>query len=242
MTYDLANSYVYYDADNASEGDGFEVTVLQDETANNRDADKTSPVTTGPDISVSGGNKRLDCTAGNSLNMGFDGSGFATSSFEVWLSLALDDGHSAVGAQALFGANGAGNDWFGAYITPDGKLVVLIGNTTDGLFWAKDSSETFSNGANSNKVIRMRFDLSGLQITIEVDGVELTLDGELDGDLTGLTPANYDLSVNWLIGNRNQNGSLTETVADSKLINKFAIIPQLLNSAQAANVLSQFTI
>lgn len=236
------NAYLYYIINNASEEDGENITTLSDETDNGRDANTTSPALT-PTISnqaVYGSTvKMLNCVSGKCLNTNITGSGLCDADFEMLFGVKLSDGIPGT-TLSLFGALESGNNSGIHFLVGNtGTIQYVIGNDTDGKVQALSNTVVLADGANENIIFRAKVSYTDNQVYLYMDNILLTLDVTKNGDISGLTPANWDNILTMLLGNMNTNGSRNESAAINKYISKVAFFDSLLSDSDAESVQRQ---
>ena len=153
-------------------------------------------------------------------------------SFSISLWVKPDDGQPS-GNQMFFGvyatASNGNEDGIQAYLDYDPVGTIHFNYKSDGdSTGALTANTVFNDGANEWKHLVFIGQSSGL--SIYVNGVSQTLDGTIDGSMSGITMGDFSMPYNLKIGCRTFSDS-NSLFYDGK-INNFKIFSTALTSAQ----------
>ena len=130
------------------------------------------------------------------------------STFTIAFWLKLDDGQPA-STQQFFGVDN-GTDIARILVT-NGGVVRAVYRSDNGIVSVADLTASLTNGQQA--WVHYAWVVTPTGQKIYVDGLEATLDGTNDGDMTGITMGNFNTLLNFYIGVRNFNGSADQFTA-----------------------------
>ena len=119
--------------------------------------------------------------------------------------------------------------------------IPKIGNSTEAIKpQAKMASANML--AAGYYFLRIKVDYGNDLVSIYLNGGSAeTLEVGKAGDISGLTPANFGLGLNNLLGTINNNGTAGST-AEDRWVTKYAIFNKLLSAGEIAIANAEFTI
>ncbi len=119
--------------------------------------------------------------------------------------------------RAILGSEEGGEDSVNFYIDPSGKLNFYY-ETNNQAKNTMSNSVVFTDGENPwHHCVAVINDTTN-QVDLYFNGIKQVLDGTDDGDISGVTNANFETAVNLWIGARNDDGSV-EKPFDGKIKN-----------------------
>ena len=168
-------------------------------------------------------------TTGATLQTTFDGS------FTVSAWIKPDNGQPAAAREILGSKNTAAEDYVEFYIGTDGKLNFYYESNNQGKT-AQTASAVWASGAAAWTHVAATIDDTANQTTLYVNGVAQTLDGTENGDLSGLTNANWASVDELFIGARDFHGT-ADTFFDGAM-RDVKIFDYALSADQASSLYS----
>lgn len=129
------------------------------------------------------------------------------SAFSFAIRAYPDDGQPTSNNHIFSGTNELSEDLFSVQVRTDGKIRASYRSNGNSVI-AETSAAIFEDGVPSafHAII---VTVDGANIKIFIDGVEATLDGTLDGDMSGITMSEFETNVREALGGQNFYGSFT---------------------------------